>query len=59
MGEKTNPIYASEAFLPMSFPQEDFRKDYVPFVRPTDVVSPRRSIPPDADFAELYSSQRP
>src|ERR1700674_2977915 len=40
------PIYASEAFLPMSFPREDFGKDYVPFVRPTDAVSQRRSIKP-------------
>jgi hypothetical protein len=38
MGVKTNPNYASEAFLPMSLPRKDFRKDYVPFVRPTDAV---------------------
>jgi hypothetical protein len=30
----------------MSFPREDFWKDHVPFVRPTDAVSQRRSIRP-------------
>jgi hypothetical protein len=30
----------------MSFPREDFGKDYVPFVRPTAAVSQRRSIKP-------------
>jgi hypothetical protein len=36
MGVATNPIYASEAFLPISFLREDFRKDYVPFVGRTE-----------------------
>ena len=38
MGVTKKPIYAREALLPMSFPREDFRKDYVPFVRPTDAA---------------------
>jgi hypothetical protein len=39
MGVTTNPIYASEAFLPISFRSEDFRTAYVPFVDFTDVDS--------------------
>lgn len=31
-----NTIYASEAFLPISFPAADFAKIYVPFVNVTD-----------------------
>jgi hypothetical protein len=41
----TNTIYASEAFLSMSFPGKNLRKNYVPFVAPTDAskrISPAR-----------------
>jgi hypothetical protein len=34
----TNPIYASEAFLPTSFPLKGFPKSYVPFVGSTDAL---------------------
>ena len=38
MGVTTNPIYASEAFLPISFRAADFLQIYVPFLFTTDAA---------------------
>ena len=40
-GVNNTDHYASEAFLPMSFPAKSFQKEHVPFVDPTAALSTR------------------
>ena len=40
----------------MSFPREDFRKDYVPFVDPTD--APKLGPPPFEESAVRWDSEK-
>ena len=42
-GVNNTDHYASEAFLPMSFPAKSFQKEHVPFVGSTEVARLLRS----------------